>query len=205
MEYPSDAIAKVVEALAQLPGIGRKTALRMALQLLKDPYGLSETLGHALIELKTRTQYCQQCFNISDGPRCNICLNTRRNDKQICVVEDVRDLMAIERTGQYQGQYHLLGGLIHPMNGTGPSDLNIDSLVQRVHTQGTEELILALSSTMEGETTAFYIVKKLRGVPIRMTNIARGIPMGSDLAYTDELTLGRSLMHRTDYLLPTEA
>lgn len=202
MEYPSQSIELVVETLAKLPGIGRKTALRMALQLLKDRENLAQALGQALLDLKSNTRFCTQCHNICDDELCNICRSPRRDPAVVCVVEDVRDLLALERTGQYLGQYHLLGGLIHPMNGTGPSDLNIDTLLKRVENSDVKELILALSSTMEGETTAYYLVKKMQGKNIRITNIARGIPMGSDLEYTDELTLGRSLMLRTEYLLP---
>ncbi|MBX3103045.1 MAG: recombination mediator RecR [Bacteroidetes bacterium] len=202
MEFPSRHIANLVEDLSRLPGIGQKTALRLALHLVKERSTLARQLGQGLLALETEVRTCVQCHNLSDGELCNICASSRRNREQICVVEGVQDLLAIERTGQYAGLYHLLGGLIHPMQGIGPSDLNIDSLLTHIQSSAPKELILALSSTMEGETTAFYLVKKLKDTPIRVTNIARGIPLGSNLEYADEMTLGRSLLQRTEYALP---
>jgi recombination protein RecR len=202
VDFPSRHISDLVTHLSQLPGIGQKTALRLALHLVKERATLAPLLGHNLLALETEVCTCRQCHNLSDGDLCNICTSIRRNAEQICVVEGVQDLLALERTGQYNGMYHLLGGLIHPMQGIGPSDLNIDSLLRRVTDAAPRELILALSSTMEGETTAFYLVKKLKHIPIHITNIARGIPLGSNLEYADEMTLGRSLLQRVEYSLP---
>jgi recombination protein RecR len=202
VEFPSRHIAALVEDLSRLPGIGQKTALRLALHLVKERTTLAPRLGQSLQALQHEVHTCRQCHNLSDGELCNLCTSTRRNRDQLCVVEGVQDLLAIERTGQYNGLYHLLGGLIHPMQGIGPSDLNIDTLVSRVQQSAPQELILALSSTMEGETTAFYLVKKLKDFPLRISNIARGIPLGSNLEYADEMTLGRSLLQRTAYALP---
>jgi recombination protein RecR len=202
MEYPSQSIQTAVEQLSKLPGIGKKTALRLALHLLKAPESDAVQLGTAIVDLRRNTRRCTECGNLTDGERCNICTSTRRNRSMICVVEEARDLLALEKTGQYNGLYHVLGGVINPMEGVGPGNLNIDTLLQRLEKGECKEVIMALSSTMEGETTAFYLYKKLAGLPVTLTNIARGIPMGSELEFTDELTLGRSLQQRTTYHNP---
>lgn len=196
MQYPSQRIAQAVEEIAKLPGIGKKSALRLALHLLKRPEAQTVSLASALLALRTETQYCQQCHMISDAPTCQICASHKRDAGIICVVEDVRDVMAIENTGQYQGLYHVLGGLISPMAGVSPSDLSIEALWQRLQTGEVKEVILALSPTMEGDTTGFYLGKKLQSLPIKLSTIARGVPIGGDLEYADEITLGRSIISR---------
>lgn len=201
MEYPSRLIEDAVNEIAKLPGIGKKTALRMALHLLKAEEERTQSLSDSLINLRTKTQYCQRCHNISDAALCAICASTRRDPGVICVVENVTDLIAIENTSQYNGLYHVLGGIISPIEGVSPSDLNIDSLIERVRTSegAIKEIILALSATMEGDTTSFFITKKLRNYPVNITTIARGVPIGSELEYTDEITLGRSIVGRKAY------
>lgn len=198
MEYPSKLIENAVEEIAKLPGIGKKTALRLALHLLKQEKEDIHNLSEALIKLRENTRYCDQCYNISDAPTCAICASTKRDRSVICVVEDTRDVMAIENTGQYFGLYHVLGGVISPMEGIGPSDLTIEPLVQRIGSkeETVEEVILALPATMEGDTTAFYLSKKLKDTDVKITSIARGVPVGGELEYTDEITLGRSIMNR---------
>ena len=198
MEYPSKLIENAVEEIAKLPGIGRKTALRLALHLLKQEKEDILDLSEALVRLREETRYCDQCFNISDAPTCAICAGTKRDRSVICVVEDTRDVMAIENTSQYFGLYHVLGGVISPIEGVGPSDLTIEPLVQRIlnKEENIEEVILALPATMEGDTTAFYISKKLKDSEVKITSIARGVPVGGELEYTDEITLGRSIMNR---------
>lgn len=198
MEYPSKLIAQAVEEIAKLPGIGKKTALRLALHLLRQEQVEVKNLSSALLNLRENTQYCTQCHNISDATICAICSSTKRDVSVLCVVEDTRDVMAIENTGQYNGLYHVLGGVIMPINGIGPSQLTIDSLIERVSTTNgvIKEVIMALPGTMEGDTTAFFIGKKLADRPVKITNIARGVPVGSELEYTDEITLGRSIMNR---------
>lgn len=201
MEYPSKLIEDAVSEIAKLPGIGKKTALRMALHLLKAEEERTQSLADSLVNLRTKTQYCQRCHNISDAALCAICTSTRRDDHVICVVENTTDLIAIENTSQYNGLYHVLGGIISPIEGVSPGDLNIDSLIERVkNSEGAiKEIILALSSTMEGDTTSFFITKKLRDYPVNITTIARGVPIGSELEYTDEITLGRSIVGRKAY------
>jgi recombination protein RecR len=201
MEYPSKLIEQAVLEVAKLPGIGKKTALRLVLHLLKQTPVATEALTHALTELRTKTQFCQQCHNISDGPMCMVCTSHKRDRSMICVVEDTRDVIAIENTGQYHGVYHVLGGVISPVEGVGPSDLKLATLVDRITAPGSEakELILALSPTMEGDTTGFYISRKLKDSSVKITSIARGIPVGGELEYTDEITLGRSILGRIDY------
>ena len=198
MDYPSRLIENAVDEISKLPGIGKKTALRLALHLLKQEKDEVQGLSSSLVELRENTRYCNSCFNISDSDTCAICASHKRDGAAICVVEDTRDVMAIENTSQYYGLYHVLGGVIAPIDGIGPSDLNIESLVNRVSASNgvVQEIILALPATMEGDTTSFYITKKLKALGIKVTSIARGVPVGSELEYTDEITLGRSIMNR---------
>lgn len=201
MQYPSKLIEEAVNEISKLPGIGKKTALRLALHLLKEEEHQSISLSEAIVRLRTLTQYCQQCHNISDEKICGVCSSHRRDRSLVCLVQDTRDVLAIENTAQYQGLYHVLGGLISPMQGIGPSDLNIDSLINRIKSSNGEikELIMALSPTIEGDTTAFYITKKLKDFEVKISTISRGIPVGGELEYTDEITLGRSILSRTHY------
>lgn len=202
MQYPSQSIEAVVTALSGLPGIGRKTALRLALHMLRQNETEVEKLGFSIIELRKNARYCRHCHNLTDTDICNICNNPRRNRKLLCVVEDMKDVIAIENTHQFQGLYHVLGGLINPLQGVGPGMLHIDSLVSRVREGEIEEVIFAFSANIEGDTTAFYISKKLASTPARISSIARGIPIGLDLEYTDEVTLARSLLNRTTVPMP---
>jgi recombination protein RecR len=197
MEYPSKAIKDAVDELASLPGIGRKTALRLALFILKKTEEEAESLGNAIVTLRKNIKYCTSCHNISDNDLCNICSNNRRNTQLICVVEDTKDVIALESTAQFNGLYHVLGGLVNPLQGIGPGQLNIDTLIERVKEQDAKEVIFAFSANIEGDTTAFYITKKLKNLGVRISNIARGIPVGMDLEFTDEITLARSLINRT--------
>jgi recombination protein RecR len=197
--YPSKMIEQAVEEISKLPGIGKKSALRLALHLLKRPEAQSLQLAHAVVQLRTETKYCPQCHMISDGDLCGICASHKRDESIICVVEDLRDVLAIENTGQFTGLYHVLGGIISPLSGISPSDLTIESLVARVASEKVSEVILGLSPTMEGDTTAFYLTKKLKEFPVKLSTIARGIPIGGDLEYTDEITLGRSIVGRVTY------
>lgn len=197
--YPSKMIEQAVEEISKLPGIGKKSALRLALHLLKRPEAQSLQLAHAVVQLRTETKYCPQCHMISDGDLCGICASHKRDESIICVVEDLRDVLAIENTGQFTGLYHVLGGIISPLSGISPSDLTIESLVERVASGKVSEVILGLSPTMEGDTTAFYLTKKLKEFPVKLSTIARGIPIGGDLEYTDEITLGRSIVGRVTY------
>lgn len=199
MEYSSKLLADAVEQIAKLPGIGRKTALRLALHLVKEHPAQTMQLAEALKKLRNEIRLCRVCFNISDHETCDLCRSGRRDRSQICVVEDARDVMAIENTAQFQGLYHVLGGVISPINGIGPSELKIESLLQRISAPDSEvrEVILAISPTMEGDTTAFFIHRKLSSFPVKVTTIARGIPVGGDLEYADEITLGRSITSRT--------
>jgi recombination protein RecR len=200
LNFPSKLIEEAVEEIAKLPGIGKKTALRLALHLLKRDEGQTRRLAEALTQMRTQTRYCERCFNISDGPLCGICSSTKRDDSLVCVVEDTRDVLAIENTAQYRGLYHVLGGVISPLEGIGPGDLRIESLLQRLQQEaGIREIILALSPTMEGDTTAFYLTKRLRQFDVKVTTIARGIPIGGNLEYADEITLGRSIVSRVAY------
>ncbi len=204
MEYPSKAIENVVNELSGLPGIGRKTALRLALFVLKQTEEDAERLGNSIIDLRKNTSYCQVCHNISDSEICNICSNTRRNKKQICVVEDMKDVIALENTHQFNGVYHVLGGLINPLQGISPSMLNLESLINRIREQEVEEVIFAFSANIEGDTTSFYISKKVSNMGIRISSIARGIPIGCDLEFTDEITLARSFINRTLLSMPSQ-
>lgn len=197
--YPSKMIEQAVEEISKLPGIGKKSALRLALHLLKRPEAQSLQLAHAVVQLRTETKYCPQCHMISDGDLCGICASHKRDESIICVVEDLRDVLAIENTGQFTGLYHVLGGIISPLSGISPGDLTIESLVARVSSGKVAEVILGLSPTMEGDTTAFYLTKKLKEFPVKLSTIARGIPIGGDLEYTDEITLGRSIVGRVVY------
>jgi recombination protein RecR len=197
MNYPSRLIEEAINEIAKLPGIGRKSALRLVLHLLKEEEGATVNLASALVKLRTQTRYCKQCHNISDEELCQICKSPRRDASIICVVEDTRDVLAIENTAQYNGLYHVLGGVISPVEGIGPSELKITSLQERVAAGGVKEVIMALSTTMEGDTTSFYIAKKLKEYEIRVSTIARGVPVGGELEYADEVTLARSILGRT--------
>jgi len=199
MEYPSKLIEDAVNEVSKLPGIGKKTALRLVLHLVKENENRTLALTESLNKLRTQIKFCKTCHNISDDDECGICRSHRRDKTILCVVEDCNDVMAIENTSQYLGIYHVLGGVISPMNGIGPSELKIESLIARLSQKNNEvkELILALSPTMEGDTTAFYINRKLKDLPIKVTSIARGVSVGSELEYSDEITLGRSITGRT--------
>ncbi|WP_226391326.1 recombination mediator RecR [Penaeicola halotolerans] len=201
MNFPSKLIEDAVNEISRLPGIGKKTALRLVLHLLKEDTSSSMQLAEAIVKLRTEIKYCAKCHNISDAEICQICTSPRRQQQLICVVEDTRDVLAIENTAQYQGLYHVLGGVISPVRGIGPSELKIEQLIERIKTAETpvEEIILALSPTMEGDTTAFFVTKKLKEFNIKVSTIARGIPIGGELEYTDEITLGRSILTRTHY------
>ena len=199
MDFSSKLLARAVDEMALLPGIGKRTALRLVLHLLKQPNGRTLALSEALTELREQSQFCKQCHNISDQPLCDICVNVNRDKSVICVVEDIRDVMAIENTSQFKGVYHVLGGKISPMDGIGPHDLTIESLVQKVRAKEIKELIFALSSTMEGDTTNFYIFKQIEDQEVVMTTIARGIAVGDELEFADEVTLGRSIVHRIPF------
>lgn len=195
--YPSVLLARATDELGKLPGVGPKTALRLALHLLKQPVASVDSFADAISKLRHDIKYCRICHNISDTDVCPICSDEQRDHSTICVVENVQDIMAIENTQAYHGLYHVLGGIISPMDGIGPSDIEIDSLVSRVAAGGIKEVILALSSTMEGDTTNFYITRQLKPFNIKQTVIARGISVGNELEYTDEVTLGRSIVNRT--------
>lgn len=199
MDYPSRLIENAVNQIAKLPGIGKKTALRLALHLIKDKEENTIALTDALNTLRTKIKFCTSCHNISDNDVCSICLSHKRDRSILCVVEDAKDVMAIENTAQFNGIYHVLGGVISPMNGIGPSDLKIETLVSRLNNGQSEirEMILALSPTMEGDTTAFYINRKVKDLSLKVSVIARGVPVGGDLEYADEITLGRSILGRT--------
>jgi len=197
--YPSKLLELAVNELAKLPGIGRKTAMRMALHLLKQNIAEVEALGNAVIRMRSEINYCRECHNISDQELCAICANPKRDHALICVVEDIRDVMAIENTGQFSGVYHVLGGIISPMNGIGPQDLHIDALMKRMEPGTVGEVILALPTTIEGDTTNFYLFRKLTGFNITVSTIARGMSIGDELEHTDEVTLGRSILNRTPY------
>ncbi|MEJ7780646.1 MAG: recombination mediator RecR [Daejeonella sp.] len=199
MNFSSKLLENAVNEFATLPGIGQKTALRLVLHLLNQPKADVEKFSHTLLRLKNGIRFCESCGNISDQGICEICSAVKRDKTLICIVEDARDVMAIENTGQYQGVYHVLGGLISPMDGIGPSDLNIGSLIERVDKGDIIEVILALSATMEGDTTIFYLYKKLKDSGIRISAIARGIAFGGELEYVDEITLGRSIVTRIPY------
>ena len=197
--YPSQLLEKAVGEFAKLPGVGRKTALRLVLFMLRQDGSEVDSFAEAIVKLKHDVKNCSVCHNISDTDICPICSDQRRNSRLICVVENIQDVMAIENTGQYNGLYHVLGGVISPMDGMGPADLEIDSLVERCQKGGVDEVILALASTMEGDTTNFYISRKLAHTEVKLSVIARGISVGDELEYTDEVTLGRSILNRTPF------
>lgn len=198
-QYPSELLEKAVSEFSKLPGIGRKTALRLVLFLLRQNADEVAGFTDAIARMKRDIKYCQVCHNISDTDVCTICSDTRRDSSTVCVVENIQDVMAIENTQQYHGLYHVLGGIISPMDGIGPGDIEIDSLVERVEQGGVDEVILALSSTMEGDTTNFYISRKLADTNVKLSVIARGISVGNELEYTDEVTLGRSILNRIPF------
>ncbi|WHT40863.1 MULTISPECIES: recombination mediator RecR [Myroides] len=199
MDFPSKLLEKAVEEIAQLPGIGKRTALRLALHLLKQPEEQTARLVQALDKMRREISYCASCHNIADAEICEICSNPSRDHQIICVVEDVRDVMALENTQLFKGIYHVLGGKISPIDGVGPSQLNIQSLVEKVKSGYVKELIFALSSTMDGDTTNFYIYKQIKDYDVITSTIARGIAVGDELEYADEVTLGRSLVHRVPF------
>ncbi|MDF3076503.1 MAG: recR [Sphingobacteriaceae bacterium] len=199
MNFSSRLLENAVNEFSRLPGVGQKTALRLVLHLLNEPQADVERFSHALTSLRNNIRFCQVCHNISDLPVCEICSNVKRDKSVICIVEDTRDVMAVENTNQYHAVYHVLGGLISPMDGIGPSDLNIETLVERVKTGDIKEVILALSATMEGDTTIFYIYKRLKDLQVQVSTIARGIAFGGELEYVDEITLGRSIATRVPY------
>ena len=199
MEFSSKLLENAVNQIAQLPGIGKRTALRLALHLLKLPKENTSHLTKALNDLREQINFCTSCHNLSDVPLCEICSNPARDDSMLCVVEDIRDVIAIENTGQFKGYYHVLGGIISPIDGIGPKDLNLDSLEQKVKQGKLKEIIFALSATMEADTTNFYIYKILAPYEIKTSALARGLPVGDELEYTDEVTLGRSILKRVPY------
>lgn len=199
MEMSSKLLENAVAEISQLPGIGKRTALRLVLHLLRQPAEQTQLLVDALLKMRNDIQYCKSCHNISDAELCTICANTARDTSLICVVEDIRDVMAIENTGLFKGIYHVLGGKISPIDGIGPSQLNIASLVEKVHSGGVAELIFALSSTMEGDTTNFYIFRQVKDTGVATSAIARGIAVGDELEFADEVTLGRSIIHRVPF------
>ena len=199
MEFSSKIIEQAVEAFAQLPGVGKKTALRYVLHIIKQDKSQVENLSRILLQLKTDLKFCQKCHNISEQTICEICQNPLRDETTICVVQDYRDVMAIENTGLYKGHYHILGGIISPVDGITPSSLNIETLVNKVSAGNIVEIILALNATMEGETTSFYIFRKLAPYNIKLSAIARGIAIGDELEYADEITLGRSITNRIPF------
>ena len=199
MEFSSKLLENAVNEMSQLPGIGKRTALRLVLHLLKQPKEQTQKLTSSLLKMREEINFCSNCHNISDTKLCEICANPRRDEQMVCVVEDIRDVMAIENTSQYRGQYHVLGGKISPMDGIGPGDLNIPSLVEKIKLGAVRELIFALSSTMEGDTTNFYIYKQIENTHLITSTIARGIAVGDELEYADEVTLGRSIVQRVPF------
>ena len=198
-QISSSPFNNAVEKLASLPGIGDKTALRLVLQLLNRDTAEIQEFGKAFLDLSHQIQYCNSCFNISDTTTCTLCTNTSRNNDVICVVENILDVIAIEKTNQFQGKFHVLGGIISPMEGVGPSDIKIPQLIERITNTKPKEIIMALSTTMEGDATNFYIYKKLAHLEVEVTTIARGVGIGDEIEYTDELTLGRSLLNRIPF------
>lgn len=198
-KYPSKLLETAVNEFTKLPGIGRKSALRLVLHLLRQDTEAVNFFGNSIIQLRNEIKHCKVCHNISDTEICNICGNHARNQSVVCVVENIRDVMSVENTQQYNGLYHVLGGIISPMDGIGPAELEIESLIKRVEEGTIVEIILALSTTMEGDTTNFYIFRKLKDFPVKITTLARGVSVGDELEYTDEITLGRSLTNRIPY------
>jgi len=199
-QFSSNLLEDAVGELAKLPGIGKRTAMRMALHLLKQDQNHVNRLGESLIRMRQEMLFCERCHNISEKPICSICSSPKREEGLICVVEDIRDVMAIENTSQFKGLYHVLGGLISPMDGISPSDLHIESLVKRVKQEKISEIILALSATVEGDTTNFYIFKRLKDDGVKLSTLARGVAIGDEIEFADEVTLGRSIVQRLPYV-----
>ncbi len=201
MEYPSKLLEEIVDEISKLPGIGKRTAMRLALHLLKQPVEQSEALSEAILKYRKEIKHCKVCHNISDKEVCEICSDNKRNHQLVCVVEDIRDVMAIENTGEYKGVYHVLGGIISPIDGINPSDLSIDALMQRIIDNEVKEIILALSATVDGDTTNFYLFRKINELNRNtlISTIARGISVGEELEYTDEITLARSIHNRVPF------
>lgn len=199
MEFSSKLLENAVNEMSQLPGVGKRTALRLVLHLLRQPKEQSKLLAEAIKDLREQISFCKSCNNISDDELCEICSNVHRNQRLVCVVEDIKDVMAIESTSSFRGLYHVLGGKISPMDGIGPQDLNIDSLIDKVKNNAVDELIFAMSPTMEGDTTNFYIYRQIQDFNIKTSTIARGIAVGNELEYTDEITLGRSIIDRIPF------
>ncbi len=198
-QFSSSILENAVNEFSKLPGIGRKTALRLVLHILKQPESDAEIFSNSILQLRKEIVYCKVCHNISDTEVCRICANPSRDNEIVCVVENIKDVMSIENTQQFKGLYHVLGGIISPMDGIGPNNLEIESLIKRVQTESVKEVILALSTTMEGDTTNFYIFRKLAPFNIKITTIARGVAIGDELEYADEVTLGRSILNRIDF------
>lgn len=198
-EYSSILLENAVNELSRLPGIGKKTALRLAIHLLREEKLRTDSLSRSLVELREKIMFCKRCFNISDSEVCKICSNRRRDENVVCVVEDMRDVMAIERTSSYNGLYHVLGGVINPVEGISPSDLNIASLISRVKSEPIKEVILALPATIEGDTSCFYIFRQIKAEGIKITTIAKGVAIGDALEFADEVTLGRSILNRMPF------
>ena len=199
MNFSSKLLENIVYEISQLPGIGRRSALRLALHILKENPAKISSLVNSIENFKTKIIFCQKCHNISDSEICDICLNPKRDSSQICVVQDIRDVMAIENTNQFHGNYHVLNGIISPIDGIGPQDLTISSLIEKVKSEKVKEVIFALSATMEGDTTTFYINKKISKFDIIISTIARGVPVGDEIEYADEVTLGRSILQRVPF------
>ncbi len=199
MEFSSKLLQSAVDDIAQLPGIGKRTALRLALHILKLPKSSTNQLANSLINFREKIKFCKSCNNLSDSIICDICSNDKRDKQTLCVVQDIRDVIAVENTQQFKGYYHVLGGVISPIDGVGPQDLNVDSLIEKVKKEEIKEIIFALSSTMEAETTIFYLYKLLLKYKVLISVIAKGISVGDELEYTDEITLGRSIMKRMPY------
>lgn len=198
-DYSSKLLESAVAELSRLPGIGKKTALRLALHILREDAAYADNLGNAIVNLRSDIQFCNKCNNISDSPVCEICSNHKRDENTVCVVEDIRDVLAIEKTVQFNGLYHVLGGIINPIEGIGPNDINVAHLVRRVNQEDIKEIILALPATVEGDTTNYYIYKLIKAFDIKVTTIARGVAIGDELEYTDEITLGRSILNRLPF------
>jgi len=198
-EYSSKLLESSVNELSRLPGIGKKTALRLSLYILKEDKLYAEKLGNAIIDMRSKIRFCKRCNNISDSELCEICMNHKRDENTICVVEDTRDVMAIENTAQFNGLYHVLGGIINPMEGIGPNDIAIKQLIERINKEDVKEIILALSATVEGDTTNYYIYKLVKEFGVKVTTIARGVAIGDELEYADEITLGRSILNRLPF------
>ncbi len=198
-DYSSKLLESAVAELSRLPGIGKKTALRLALHILKEDPIYADNLGNAIMRLREDIKFCNKCNNISDSDTCEICSNNKRDENTICIVEDIRDVLAVEKTVQFNGLYHVLGGIINPIEGIGPNDINVAHLVRRINTEDIKEIILALPATVEGDTTNYYIYKLIKTFDIKVTSIARGVAIGNELEYTDEITLGRSILNRLPF------